>query len=144
VIIYGLIRRAILLATKNDLCATCLTMGPHGIVRLVSWIDIFFVPVVPVWYSHQLVCLRCKATLKLGRRDVAAAMRSGRLPLPPRPDFRDYARQEFEKTGRSPQESELDPIEVNSRRGPWDRYLKLWMLVVPSAFVALVIVSLIK
>jgi hypothetical protein len=144
VIIYGLIRRAIVLATKKDLCTTCMMMGPHGIVRLVSWIEIFFIPIVPVWYSHQLVCLRCNATRKLGRREVAAALKSGRLPLPPRAEFRDYARQAFENEGRSPQESELDPIEVNSRRGPWDRYLKLWMLVVPSAFVALVVVSLIK
>jgi hypothetical protein len=143
-IIYGLIRKGIVLATKNDLCVTCSTMGSHAILRLVSWIDVFFIPLVPVWSTHRLVCERCGATRKLSRRDVSDAMRSGRLPLPPRAEFRDYARRAFEETGRSPQETEFDPIEINPARGPWDRYLKLWLLVVPSAFVALVIVSMIK
>jgi hypothetical protein len=144
VIIYGLLRRAIILATKPDLCATCSTLGPHAIVRVVSWIEIFFIPIIPVWASHQLVCGRCGATRKLRRKDVGEALKSGRLPLPPREGFRDYQRWAFEETGRSPQESELDPIDVNPSRGPWDRYLTLWLLIVPSAFVALVIVAIVK
>jgi hypothetical protein len=142
VIIYGLLRKGIILATKNDLCATCSTMGPHAIVRLLSWIEIFFIPIVPVWASHQLVCGRCGATRKLKRGQVNEALKTGKLPLEHRETFREYANWAFEETGRSPQESELDPIEINPSRGPWDRYLKLWLLIVPAAFVGLLIVGI--
>ena len=142
-IIYGLVRKAIILAMKNDLCATCSTMGPHAIVRLVSWIEIFFIPIVPIWVSHQLVCGHCQATRKLSWRQVRHALRTGRMPLGPRPEYKEYSRWAFEENGRSPQESELDPIEINRSRGFWDLYLRGWLLLVPSAVVALVIVSLI-
>jgi hypothetical protein len=143
-VIYGWLRRPIILATKNDLCATCSRVGPHAIVRLVSWIEVFFIPIVPIWFSHQLICGNCGASRKLGRRQVADALKSGRLPLPARAEHREYANWAFQETGRSPQESELDPIEINPSRGAWDRYLKLWLLIVPSVIVALVIVSIVK
>jgi hypothetical protein len=143
-VIYGWLRRPIILATKNDLCATCSRVGPHAIVRIVSWIEVFFIPIVPIWFSHQLICGNCGASRKLGRRQVADGLKSGRLPLPARAEHRDYANLAFQETGRSPQESELDPIEINPSRGAWDRYLKLWLLIVPSVIVALVIVSIVK
>jgi hypothetical protein len=143
-LIYGWIRHAIVLATKNDLCATCSTVGPHAVVRAVTWIEIFFIPIIPIWFSHQLICGNCRASRKLGRRQVGEAMRSGRLPLPARPEHREYAQWAFQETGRSPRESELDPIEINQEKGPWDRYLKLWLLIVPSVIVALVIVSIVR
>jgi hypothetical protein len=144
VIIYGLVRKAILLASKNDLCVTCSTMGPHAIVRLVSWIEIFFIPVVPVWASHQLVCGRCHATRKLSRGQVRDGLKTGKMPLGPRPEYKEYSRQAFEDTGRSPQESELDPVEINRSRGGWDLYLRAWLLIVPSVIVGLVIFSLVQ
>jgi hypothetical protein len=143
-VFYGWLRRPTVLATKNDLCATCLMMGPHAIVRFVNWIEIFFIPILPIWFSHQLICGNCGASRKLSRRQVGDALKSGRMPLPARPEHREYAKWAFQETGRSPQESELDPVEINPARGAWDRYLKLWLLVVPSVIVALVIISIMK
>jgi hypothetical protein len=141
VIIYGAIRRAILLATKHDLCASCGGVTVHAIVRLATIVDIFWIPIAPIWISHTLVCDRCGTRTKLGWRQVRAALASGSLPMPPRPGFPAFARAVFQETGRTPREAELDPIEVNPRRGPWDLYLKGWALIVPAAIVGLVLVS---
>jgi hypothetical protein len=144
VVIYGWVRQPVLLAWKNDLCAACAMTGSHAVVHAVTWISLFFLPILPIWSSHQLICGNCGTSRNLGRRQVGEAMKSGRLPLPPREGYREFARQAFEETGRSPQESELDPIEINPSRGPWDRYLKLWLLVVPAVFVGLFIFGMLN
>jgi hypothetical protein len=126
VIIYGWIRPAILLAVKNDLCATCGVAGQHGIVRRMHWAEVFFVPVLPFWVSHRLVCGNCGAETKLGYRQVRAALSSGKLPLGPRPGFPAYAQALWEANERKPSEVELDPIERNPTRSGWQTYTRLW------------------
>jgi hypothetical protein len=141
VLVYGWLRRPIVLAAKTDLCTTCRQVGTHAIVRVVQWVEIFFIPILPFWSGHQLVCLNCKASQKLSRKQVREALKTGKLALPARPEFKDYARQQFQETGRSPQESELDPVEINPRRGPWDLYLKAWLIVVPAVIVGFFILG---
>ncbi len=127
-IVYGWIRPTILLALKNDLCATCNVAGQHAIVRRVSWISIFFVPVVPIWLNHRLVCGNCGAETKLGYRQVRAALKSGKLPLGPRPGYPAYAQALFDANERRPAEVEFDPIEVNPKRGGWHAYTWVWTI----------------
>jgi hypothetical protein len=141
-VIYGWIRRVIWLATKPDLCATEADVVPHDLIRVVSFVHIFWLPILPYRVRHVLVCRGCGAETGIGWREVRAAMASGQLPRPPRRDWPGHARQVFETTGRTPREAELDPIEINPKRGPWDLYLKVWLIVVPAAIVGLVILSL--
>ena len=143
-IFYGWMRRPTLLAVKTDLCPTCHTMGVHAIVRAVTWVQLYAFPVLPVWFDHLLICQNCLANRKLKRRQVINALKRGQLVLGPRPDFREFARQQFQETGRSPQESELDAVEVNPNRGNWDRYLRWWLLIVPSVIVALVALAALR
>lgn len=127
-IVYGWIRPTILLALKNDLCATCNVVGQHAIVRRVSWISIFFVPVLPIWLNHRLVCGNCGAETKLGYRQVRAALKSGKLPLGPRPGYPAYAQALFDANERRPAEIEFDPIEPNPKRGGWHAYTWVWSI----------------
>ncbi len=73
-ILYGLLTSPIVLGAKQDLCATCNVAGPHLIVRRVRWVEIFFIPVLPIWISHRLVCTNCSAETKLG---FGARLRAG-------------------------------------------------------------------
>jgi hypothetical protein len=143
VIIYGWVRRGIVLASKADFCATCGTVTDHVIVRIATIGTVFWVPIFPVWLSHALICEQCGTRRKLGWRQVRAAMSSGLLPMPPRPEWPAYARRVFEDTSRTPRESELDRIEKNPKRGPWDLYLKAWFIVVPAVVGGLIVASLI-
>jgi hypothetical protein len=143
VILYGWVRRGILLATKMDFCTGCGAVTTHGIFRIATIVTIFFVPILPIWVSHALICSQCGTRRKLGWRQVRAALSSGRLPLPPRPEWPAYARHTFEETNRTPRETELDPIEKNQTRGPWDLYLRAWVTVVPAVVAGLVIASMI-
>lgn len=127
-IIYGWIRPTILLAFKNDLCATCNVAGPHAIVRRVSWVSIFFVPVLPIWINHRLVCGNCGAETKLGFRQVRGALKSGKLPLGPRPNYPAYAQALYDANERRPAEVEFDPIENNPKRGGWQAYTWVWTI----------------
>jgi hypothetical protein len=86
-IIYGWLGRPTVLAQKQDLCATCGVLGPHAIVRVSRWATLFWVPFLPIWVSHKLVCGNCGAQTKLGWRQVRRALSSGKLPLPHRPAF---------------------------------------------------------
>ena len=36
---------------------------------------------------------------------------------------------------------ELDPVEINPNRGNWDRYLRLWLLIVPSVIAGFVVLA---
>jgi hypothetical protein len=142
-IIFGWVRRGIVLATKRDYCVTCAMVTTHRLVRIVTFATLFWLPVAPVWVSHVLVCDQCGARRKLGWRQVRAALRTGTLPLPPRPEWQAWARRVFEETNRTPREAELDPIEKNPRPGPWDTYLRAWLIVVPAVIVGLIVASLI-
>jgi hypothetical protein len=128
-IVYGWTRPTILLAVKNDLCATCSVAGPHAIVRRVHWASIFFVPVLPFWMNHRLVCGSCGAETKLGYRQVRAALKSGNLPLPPRSNYPAFAKALFDANERRPAEREFDPIERNPNRSGWQTYGRLWTVV---------------
>lgn len=143
VIIWGWVRRGILLATKQELCATCQAVTDHGVIRLATILDVFWIPVMPLWLSHLLVCDQCATRQKLGWRQVRAAMSSGLLPLPPRPEWRAYARQVFEETQAMPREADLDRIVRNPKRGPWDLYLKVWFIAVPAIVAGLIVASMI-
>jgi len=143
VIIYGWVRRGIHLASKADYCVTCGTVTDHAIVRIATIGTLFWVPILPVWLSHALICDRCGSRRKLGWRQVRAALSSGLLPSPPRPEWPAYARRVFEETSRTPRESDLDRIEKNPKRGPWDLYLKAWFVVVPAVVGGLIVASLI-
>ena len=142
-IIYGWIRRAIILASKGDYCATENGVVAHGIVRIVTFATLFWVPIFPVRVRHLLVCDVCGTTQKLGWREVRAATSVGLLPLPPRREWPAFARRTFDETGRMPREQELDPIVKNPRRDPWNVYLTVWLVVVPAivggVFIAAVI-----
>ena len=127
-IIYGWIRPTILLAFKNDLCVTCGVAGQHAIVRRVSWISIFFVPILPIWINHRLVCGNCLAETKLGFRQVRAALKSGKLPLAPRANYPAYAQALYDANERRPAEVEFDPIEKNPKRGGWQAYTWVWTI----------------
>jgi hypothetical protein len=142
-IFYGWVRRPILIGTKRDFCATCGDVKMHGIIRVATIATLFWIPIIPLWISHSLICEECGTRRKLGWRQVRAAMSSGVLPMPPRPDWPAYARRVFEETNRTPRESELDRIEKNAKRGPWDLYLKAWIVAVPSVIAGLIISSLI-
>jgi hypothetical protein len=133
VIIYGWQTQPIVLATKQDLCPTCHVAGPHAIVRYSRWVHVFWIPVMPIWIGHKLACGNCGAVTKLKFGQVRSALKTGRLPLPPRPGFSDYATKVFDETYRKPNEAEFDPIERNPKRGGWDLALKLW----PVAILAL-------
>ena len=142
-VIWGWMRRGIVLGSKPDYCATCGTVTLHVILRLLTILDVFWIPIAPIWASHLLVCNECGTQTKLGWRQVRAAMSSGLLPRPPRPEWPAYARKVFEETNRTPREAELDRIEKNPKRGPWDLYLKVWLIAVPAIIAGLVIASLI-
>jgi hypothetical protein len=142
VIIYGWIRRAIVLASKGDYCATEGTVVAHGIIRIVTFATLFWIPFLPVKVGHLLICDTCGTTQKLGWRQVRAAMSVGLLPLPPRREWPAFARNAFEETGRMPREQELDPVVKNPRRDLWSLYLTAWLLVVPAVIGGLVVVSL--
>jgi len=129
-IIYGLLTSPIILGAKQDLCATCNVAGPHVILRRVRWAEIFFVPVLPVWISHRLVCTNCGAETKLGFRQVSQALGSGKLPLPHRAKFDEYADALWNDNQRRPSEAEFDPVERNPKRSGWNVYLKLWPVLV--------------
>ena len=132
-IIYGLLTAPTILATKMDLCATCNVAGPHAIIRRVRWIEIFFLPVAPVWINHRLICGNCGAETKLGFGQVRRALREGKLPLPPRANFQAYADALYENNERRPHESEFDSIERNPKRDAWNVLLKAWPIIVVLA-----------
>jgi len=138
VIIYGWLGRPTVLAQKQDLCATCGVLGPHGILRVTRWATLFWVPFMPIWVSHKLVCGNCGAQTKLGWRQVRRAMSSGALPLPHRLGFDAYAAKVYDATYRRPIETELDPIVRNPKRDAWNVYLKVWPILVGVLIAALV------
>jgi len=139
VIIYGWLGRPTVLAQKQDLCATCGVMGPHAIVRSTRWATLFWVPFLPIWVSHKLVCGNCGAQTKLGWRQVRRGLSSGKLPLPHRPGFDAHAQKTYDETYRRPLETELEPIVRNPKRDPWDTYLKAWPIVVIALIAVLVL-----
>ena len=136
-VIYGVLTSPIVLGAKQDLCATCNVVGPHVILRRVRWVEIFFVPVLPLWMSHRLVCANCGAETKLGFGQVRRALRVGKLPLPHREKFKAYADGLWNAGERLPAESEFDPIEKNPRRDAWNVLLKAWPVVVVLAVAGL-------
>ena len=129
-ILYGLLTSPIILGAKQDLCATCNVAGPHVIVRRVRWVEIFFMPVAPIWINHRLVCTNCGAETKLGFGQVRQALGSGKLPLPHRAKFKEYADALWQDNQRRPSEAEFDPVEKNPGRSAWNTYLKLWPVLV--------------
>ena len=129
-IIYGVLTSPIVLGTKQDLCATCNVAGPHVILRRVRWVEIFFVPVAPIWMSHRLVCTNCGAETKLGFGQVRQALSSGKLPLPHRAKFDEYADALWNDNQRRPSEAEFDAVEKSPKRSGWNLYLKLWPVLV--------------
>ena len=139
-VIYGWLQRAVVLGTKADLCAVCGAVTPHAILRLVSWAHVFWVPFLPFLIRHRLTCTECGTERKLGFRQVRRALRERRLPLQ-RDGFKAWAVEAFEQTGRMPQEAELDPVEPNPRRGPWDLYLKAYPAIVAGLVLAVVLLS---
>lgn len=132
-LIYGLLTAQTILATKLDLCATCNVAGPHAIIRRTRWIEIFFLPIAPVWVNHRLVCANCGAETKLGFGQVRQALREGKLPLPPRANFQAYADALYDANERRPYEREFDPIERNPKRDAWNVLLKAWPVIVVLA-----------
>ncbi len=138
-IVYGLLTAPSVLATKMDLCATCGVGGPHAIIRRARWIEIFFIPIVPVWVNHRLVCGNCGAETKLGFGQVRKALREGKLPLPPREKFRAYADALYDAGERRPAESEFDTIERNPKPGGWNTFLKAWPVIAVLAIAGLVV-----
>lgn len=133
-IIYGLATTPIVLGAKQDLCATCNVAGPHVILRRVRWAEIFWIPVVPLWINHRLVCANCGAETKLGFRQVRQALSSGKLPLPHRAKFDEYAEALYNDNQRRPAEAEFDTVEKIPKRSGWNLYL----LAYPVLLVALV------
>jgi hypothetical protein len=129
-ILYGLLTSPIILGAKQDLCATCNVAGPHVILRRIRWVEIFFFPVMPIWVSHRLVCSNCGAETKLGFGQVRQALSSGKLPLPHRAKFDEYADALWNDNQRRPKEVEFDPVERNPKRSGWNVYLKLWPVLV--------------
>lgn len=129
-IIYGLLTTPIILGAKPDLCATCNVAGPHAILRRVRWVEIFWVPILPLWINHRLVCTNCGAETKLGFFQVRRALRSGRLPLPHRTKFDEYADALWQDNQRRPSEVEFDPVEKNPKRSGWNLYLMLYPVLV--------------
>jgi len=144
VIIYGWIRRGIVLASKRELCPTEGTVVPHVILRIVTFGTLFWLPLLPVKVGHLLICQGCGRQGKLGWREVRAAMSVGLLPLPPRGEWPAFARRAFEETGRMPREQELDPIVRNPKRDLWSLYLTGWLVVVPAVVGGVLIASLIR
>jgi hypothetical protein len=138
-IIYGWLGRPTVLAQKPDLCATCGVLGPHAIVRVTRWATLFWVPFLPIWISHKLICGHCGAQTKLGWRQVRAATTTGKLPLPHRAGFDAYAQKAYDETYRRPVESELDPIVRNPKRDPWNTYLNAWPVIVIALVVVLAV-----
>lgn len=138
-VIYGLLTAPTVLATKTDLCATCNVAGPHAIIRRSRWIEIFFIPIAPIWLNHRLVCGNCGAETKLGFRQVRRALREGKLPLPPRANYKAYADALWDAGERRPAESEFDPIEKNPKPGGWNTFLKAWPVIAVIALAGLVI-----
>ena len=136
-VIYGLLTSNIVLGGKRDMCETCHFVGPHVIVRRVRWAEVFFIPVAPIWLNHRMVCTNCGAERKLGFLQVRRALKSGKLPLPPRAKFREYADQLWNNNERRPVESEFDPVERNPERSGWNLYLKLWPVLVLAGVLAL-------
>ena len=94
-----------------------------------------------MWVSHRLTCERCLTSRKLSWRQARWALQHGRMELPPRATFPAYARAVFDETSRMPQERELEPIVKNPKRGPWDLYVRGWLVVVPSLIVGLIVVQ---
>jgi len=133
-IIYGLATTPIILGAKQDLCGTCNVVGPHVILRRVRWAEIFWIPIAPLWINHRLVCANCGAETKLGFRQVRRALSSGKLPLPHRARFDEYAEALYNDNQRRPAEAEFDPVEKNPKRSGWNLYL----LAYPVLLVALV------
>jgi len=138
VIIYGWLGRPTVLAQKQDLCATCGVMGPHGIVRIVRWATVFWMPIFPIWVSHKLICGNCGAQTKLSWSQTRAAMRSGKLPMPHRDGFDAHAAKVYDETYRRPVETELDPIVKNPKRDAWNVYFKAWPIIV-AVLIAVVV-----
>jgi len=135
-ILYGLLTTPIILGAKQDLCATCNVAGPHVILRRVRWVEIFFIPVLPIWVNHRLVCSNCGAETKLGFGQVRAALRSGRLPLPHRARFDEYADALWQDNQRRPAEAEFDPVEKNPKRSGWNLFLMAYPVLLVGIIVA--------
>lgn len=135
-VIYGLITAPSVLGAKQDLCATCNVAGPHVILRRVRWAEIFFIPVFPLWINHRLVCGNCGAETKLGFFQTRQALASGKLPLPHRANFDEYADALWNNNERRPAEAEFDPVEKNPRRSGWNLYLMAWPVLVVALVAA--------
>src|SRR3954453_8041559 len=76
VVIVGWVRKAIVLALKRDLCPKCGQLGSHAVLRATTWVDLFWIPVLPIWISHRLMCVGCGADRPLGWRQVRSALRT--------------------------------------------------------------------
>ena len=142
-VIYGIVRKWIVLGWKRDWCEVKGDLADHTLVRQLSIADVFWIPVAPIWVSHHLRCDACGRRTKIGLRQARAALRAERLPLPPRPEWPAHARAVFEATGRMPQEAELDRLTPNPRRGPWDTYLQAWLVVVPFLVATIVVLAIV-
>ena len=135
-IIYGLLTSPIVLGAKQDLCATCNVAGPHVIMRRVRWAEVFFIPVLPIWINHRLVCANCGAETKLGFLQVRQALRSGKLPLPHRANFDEYAGALWNDNQRRPAEAEFDAVEKSPKRSGWNLYLMAYPVLVVALIAA--------
>jgi len=140
VILYGLYRRPIFLASKLDECQ-CGVMGPHWLVRKTYWIHIFFVPVILVWVSHGMICGNCGTWTKLSYLQVRRAMKSGQLPMErARPKFEEQRPQWADAWGRLPTAgATFDKLAVNPKPGLWNTYIKVWVAAVPTLVVLLIV-----
>lgn len=94
-VIFGWMRRGILLGAKLEECERC---GPtaHYLIRQIHWFSLFWIPVLPLWLSHKLVCSECRAEIPISFGDARAALRSGSLPLDrERPGFERWKREQM-------------------------------------------------
>jgi hypothetical protein len=130
VVIWGWYRPAIVLGAKHDECAGCGFVGSHVIVRRVLWAHVFWIPIVPLWLDHGLVCSQCGTLTALRLASVRAALRAGLMPLDrPRPLFAAAQAGQEDAWGRVPDPAQVfDPVAGNPKRGMWDLYLKAWVV----------------
>jgi hypothetical protein len=56
-------------------CPTCVKWCPHYGVKTRRWFTLFFIPVVPLWTTRQVMCARCLRKEKMERTayEVSAA-----------------------------------------------------------------------
>jgi hypothetical protein len=69
-VIFGWRQTAKELAAMMMQCRRCGMPGWQHVVRTITWFTLFFLPVLPLWFSWKAICGTCGNKQKISKGDA--------------------------------------------------------------------------